>query len=173
MAITVEQLHDDPDAEGDGPGTRRRERPPDLNHQGIAASSASAGVLRRSPRTSCCWGSKRPSRSRQPARKIERASPDRRQAAGPPKCAANASSSSRNCHRHRGPYLSVCRNDLHRTGEEVSERLDIIPAQLRVIVVARPKYACRACQDVVVRAPAPARRKYYGSRSRVTGQRND
>lgn len=34
---------------------------------------------------------------------------------------------------------------------------DIAPAQLRVIVVRRPKYACRACEDVVVQAPAPAR----------------
>lgn len=39
----------------------------------------------------------------------------------------------------------------------MSERLDIVPAQLRVIVVRRPKYACRACEDVVVQAPAPAR----------------
>ena len=38
-----------------------------------------------------------------------------------------------------------------------SERLDIIPAQFRVLVVRRPKYACRACEDVVVQAPAPAR----------------
>ena len=50
-----------------------------------------------------------------------------------------------------------CRNGLHRIGENVSERLDIVPAQLRVIVVRRPKYACRACEDVVVQAPAPAR----------------
>jgi len=34
---------------------------------------------------------------------------------------------------------------------------DIVPAQLRVIVVRRLKYACRACEDVVVQAPAPAR----------------
>src|SRR5262249_55279863 len=31
------------------------------------------------------------------------------------------------------------------------------PAQFRVLVVRRPKYACRACEDVVVRAAAPAR----------------
>jgi len=52
---------------------------------------------------------------------------------------------------------SGCRHGLHRIGEDVSERLDIVPAQLRVIVVRRPKYACRACEDVVVQAPAPAR----------------
>ena len=39
----------------------------------------------------------------------------------------------------------------------MSERLDIVPVQLRVIVVRRPKYACRACEDMVVQAPAPAR----------------
>ena len=50
-----------------------------------------------------------------------------------------------------------CRNALHRIGEDRSERLDIMPAQLRVLVVRRPKYACRACEDVVVQAPAPAR----------------
>jgi transposase len=50
-----------------------------------------------------------------------------------------------------------CRNALHCIGEDCSERLDIIPAQFRVLVVRRPKYACRACEDVVVQAPAPAR----------------
>src|SRR5690606_40127832 len=33
---------------------------------------------------------------------------------------------------------------LHKIGEERSERLDIVPAQLRVVVTIRPKYACRA-----------------------------
>jgi transposase len=50
-----------------------------------------------------------------------------------------------------------CSHSLHRIGEDVSERLDIVPAQLRVMVVRRPKYACRACEDVIVQAPAPAR----------------
>lgn len=50
-----------------------------------------------------------------------------------------------------------CRNALHRIGEDCSEKLDIIPAQLRVLVVRRPKYACRACEEVVVQAPAPER----------------
>ncbi len=45
---------------------------------------------------------------------------------------------------------------MHRIGEERSERLDIIPAQLRVIVTVRPKYACRACTDGITQAPAPA-----------------
>jgi transposase len=50
-----------------------------------------------------------------------------------------------------------CAATLHRIGEDVAERLDIVPAQFRVLVVRRPKYACRACTDVVVQAPAPAR----------------
>src|SRR5208283_5143135 len=50
-----------------------------------------------------------------------------------------------------------CGGELHRIGEDVSEKLDVVPAQFRVLVVRRPKYACRACEDVVVQAPAPAR----------------
>jgi len=55
------------------------------------------------------------------------------------------------------PACPCCRNLLHRIGEDVSERLDIVPAQLRVLVVRRPKYACRHCEDGAVQAPAPAR----------------
>ena len=50
-----------------------------------------------------------------------------------------------------------CSGPLHRIGEDVSERLDVVPAQFRVVVVRRPKYACRSCEEVVVQAPAPAR----------------
>lgn len=50
-----------------------------------------------------------------------------------------------------------CGNALHRIGEDTSERLDIVPAQFRVLVVRRPKYACRTCESTVVQAPAPAR----------------
>jgi transposase len=50
-----------------------------------------------------------------------------------------------------------CGNMLHRIGEDTGERLDIVPAQFRVLVVRRPKYACRACENVVVQAAAPAR----------------
>src|SRR4051812_32952629 len=50
-----------------------------------------------------------------------------------------------------------CQGELHRIGEDRSERLDIVPAQFRVVVTRRPKYACRACEDGVVQAPAPAR----------------
>ena len=50
-----------------------------------------------------------------------------------------------------------CQAQLHRIGEDVSERLDILPAQFRVLVTRRPKYACRSCEEVVAQAPAPAR----------------
>ena len=50
-----------------------------------------------------------------------------------------------------------CGNALHRIGEDTGERLDIVPAQFRVLVVRRPKYACRACENGVVQASAPAR----------------
>ena len=51
----------------------------------------------------------------------------------------------------------ACGNELHVIGEDVSERLDIIPAQFQVIVTRRPKYACRSCETGIVQAPAPAR----------------
>jgi len=50
-----------------------------------------------------------------------------------------------------------CRTAMTVIGEDTSERLDVIPAQFRVIVTRRPKLACRACPGTVVQAPAPAR----------------
>ena len=50
-----------------------------------------------------------------------------------------------------------CKGLLHVIGEDVSERLDILPARFQVLVTRRPKYACRSCEEVVVQAPAPAR----------------
>jgi transposase len=49
-----------------------------------------------------------------------------------------------------------CGGALHIIGESVSEMLDWVPAQLRVIRTRRPKYACRAC-GTVVQAFAPDR----------------
>jgi transposase len=46
--------------------------------------------------------------------------------------------------------------EMHKIGEDRTERLDIVPAKLRVIVTVRPKYACRSCTDGVTQAPAPA-----------------
>ena len=49
---------------------------------------------------------------------------------------------------------SCCGGAMHAIGEETSERLDVVPAQYRVIVTHRPKLACRACEKIV-QAPAP------------------
>lgn len=40
-------------------------------------------------------------------------------------------------------------------GEETSEQLDIIPAQVRVLVQVRKQYACRACEEGVITAALP------------------
>jgi len=50
-----------------------------------------------------------------------------------------------------------CGGALHQIGEDVSERLDVVPATFRVLVTRRPRYGCRACEGAVVQAPAPAR----------------
>ena len=50
-----------------------------------------------------------------------------------------------------------CRAAMVVIGTDSSERLDVIPAQFRVLVTHRPKLACRVCDGVVVQAPAPPR----------------
>jgi transposase len=42
-----------------------------------------------------------------------------------------------------------------RIGEAVSEKLDYVPARVRVIATVWPKYACPQCHDGVTAAPAP------------------
>ncbi len=49
-----------------------------------------------------------------------------------------------------------CGHERHVIGEDVSARLDVVPAQFRVIVTRRPRYACRSCESGIVQAPAPA-----------------
>ena len=44
-----------------------------------------------------------------------------------------------------GKSCPCCGGALHPIGEDTSEMLDIVPAQLRVKVIRRPRYACRAC----------------------------
>ena len=51
---------------------------------------------------------------------------------------------------------ACCGGALHAIGESVSEMLDWVPAQLRVVRIKRPKYACRVC-ETVAQAPAPER----------------
>src|SRR3954452_13596870 len=50
-----------------------------------------------------------------------------------------------------------CGGALHVIGEDTSEMLDLVPAQLRVKVIRRPRYGCRTCEEAVVQAPAPER----------------
>ena len=45
---------------------------------------------------------------------------------------------------------------MHKIGEDRSERLDIVPAQLRVIVTVRPKYACRTVSGAPPTGRQPA-----------------
>jgi len=46
--------------------------------------------------------------------------------------------------------------DMVKIGEDRTERLDVIPAQLQVIVTIRPRYACPKGRAGVIQAPAPA-----------------
>jgi transposase len=50
-----------------------------------------------------------------------------------------------------------CGGGMHCIGEVRTEQLDISPAQLRVRVTRRPRYACRTCEEAIVVAEAPAR----------------
>ena len=50
-----------------------------------------------------------------------------------------------------------CQAAMTVIGEDTSERLDVIPAQFRVIVTRRPKLICRDCAGPVAQMPAPAR----------------
>lgn len=57
--------------------------------------------------------------------------------------------------------VCACGAELSKIGEEVCEKLDIIPAKIQVIRHIRPKYACKSCEGVesqgptVVIAPPP------------------
>lgn len=46
--------------------------------------------------------------------------------------------------------------EMVRIGEDRSHRLDVVPAQLRVLVTIRPRYACPKGRAGVAQAPAPA-----------------
>jgi transposase len=51
--------------------------------------------------------------------------------------------------------ICACGHPKTRIGETTSEKLEYVPASLRVIETARFKYACPRCHDGVVEAPAP------------------
>ena len=55
---------------------------------------------------------------------------------------------------------ACCGGDLHKMGEEKSEQLEFIPAQIKVIEHIRPQYSCRQCEQTGVQtqikiAPVP------------------
>ena len=50
-----------------------------------------------------------------------------------------------------------CGGALHQIGEDIAERLDVVPITFRVLVTRRPRYGCRGCESAVVQAPAPSR----------------
>jgi len=49
-----------------------------------------------------------------------------------------------------------CGGALHQIGEDIAERLDVVPATFRVLVTRRPRYGCRSCEGAVVQAAASA-----------------
>lgn len=75
-----------------------------------------------------------------------------------------------------GSYLPIA-NTMHARHKAASaalgpgdhgctERLDIVPAQLRVLVVRQPKYACRTCEELVVQG-LPVSRTFFARRSNL------
>lgn len=48
-----------------------------------------------------------------------------------------------------------CGCELQEIGEQVSEQLDIIPAQVQVLQTVRKQYACTGCEDTIKTAPKP------------------
>lgn len=49
--------------------------------------------------------------------------------------------------------VCACGGEMSRIGEDVSEKLDIIPAIIRVIRHIRPKYACKHCEGIETEGP--------------------
>ncbi len=52
-----------------------------------------------------------------------------------------------------GEKVCACGGELSRIGEEVSEKLDIVPAKIQVIRHIRYKYACKNCEGVEDEGP--------------------
>jgi len=52
--------------------------------------------------------------------------------------------------------VCACGHALHKMGEDKSEQLEFIPAQVKVLEHVRYKYACRQCEAGVKAAPLPA-----------------
>jgi transposase len=123
---------------------------------GCARSSrsgiASAAGQRNCPRTGCCWVSKTSSRSS--AAQTDGSSPADRQAR-PHKRRIN-----RGPLPAQRPRIEIivdiddktcphCQGELHRIGGDGSERLDIVPAQFRVLVTWRPNMPAGLARTVL------------------------
>jgi transposase len=57
-------------------------------------------------------------------------------------------------------FCDCCEHPLHQIGEDTNEKIEFIPAQIKVIVNVRPKYACKACEQKgthnrIKQAPVP------------------
>ena len=64
--------------------------------------------------------------------------------------------------------------EMAKVGEDRTERLDIVPARLRVLVTIRPKYICRACDGKQsAQAPAPDHLVLRGLPSEALVERPD
>jgi transposase-like protein len=50
---------------------------------------------------------------------------------------------------------SMCGGTLRKTGEDMTETLELIPRQWKVIQHAREKFSCRAC-EAITQPPAPS-----------------
>jgi transposase len=50
--------------------------------------------------------------------------------------------------------ICACGAELSRIGEDVCEKLDIIPAKIQVVRIIRPKYACKRCEGVESEGPS-------------------
>lgn len=59
--------------------------------------------------------------------------------------------------RGKSKSCPCCERALHRIGEDVAERFDVVPTTFLVLVTRRPCYGCRSCDSGVVQALAPAR----------------
>src|SRR5699024_5007959 len=55
-----------------------------------------------------------------------------------------------------GSCCPDCGGDLRLVGEDVSEKLDLITSQLKVVQIVRPKKSCRRCERMM-QALAPSR----------------
>ena len=55
-----------------------------------------------------------------------------------------------------GTFCPDCRGDLRIVGEDVSELLDLIAAQMKVVQIAQIMKSCRRC-EMMVQEPAPSR----------------